>query len=59
MKLYPTRAAIVKHMHKAKLCLPHLIRCVEPLSPEDADEYDRIDVEHRKAYSKISKNVLV
>ena len=59
MKWFPTRALIVKHMKKSQACLPTLIRCVVPLSTEEADELDRVDVEHRKAYTKDSKNVVV
>ena len=59
MKWYPTRAAIVRHMHKAKFCLAHLVRCSAPLSAEESNEYDKVDIEHRKAYGKTSKNALV
>ena len=46
-------------MQKAKFCLAHLIRCTAPLSKEDSNEFDKVDVERRKAYGKTSKNVLV
>ena len=58
-KQYASRTLAVRHLMKAKFCLPDIVRCIPPLPRDISDELDHVDISVHKARCRPAKNAVV